>query len=119
MISESTETLELAKRLCVSAVPALNDSKLLLIIVITIILMVLSIIAVILRLAARKVSKVNYWWDDYLAILALVRAPHSKDLHRLTSRQVLAVGLNVITLENGAIAIIPYPRWFATVAKFR
>ena len=38
----------------------------------TIPLMVLASIAVALRLAARRISVAQLWWDDYLLVLALV-----------------------------------------------
>lgn len=39
----------------------------------TISLAVLQTIAVVARLAARKISAANLWWDDYTILLALVR----------------------------------------------
>ena len=35
----------------------------------------LAVIAVVLRFTARKISKANFWWDDWLMIVALVTFP--------------------------------------------
>ena len=73
-LGESIEILYLAKQLCTSAIPSLNDSKSPIIIGVLVTLIVLSITSVILRVVARKISKINLWWDDYLIIMALVKA---------------------------------------------
>lgn len=39
----------------------------------TITLAIVQTIAVGARLAARKLSAANFWWDDYTIVLALVR----------------------------------------------
>ena len=33
----------------------------------------LAITAVVLRFTARRLSRVKYWWDDWLMLIALVR----------------------------------------------
>ena len=38
-----------------------------------IIMLILAFLAVGLRLVARRLSVMNYWWDDLFAVLALVR----------------------------------------------
>lgn len=37
--------------------------------------MVLAVIAVALRFLSRRVAKVKYEWDDWLAVAGLVRSP--------------------------------------------
>jgi hypothetical protein len=40
--------------------------------VLLIIGMVVPVFLIILRLVARKVERVDWWWDDYLAIISSV-----------------------------------------------
>ena len=40
--------------------------------VVTALLLVIATVAVALRLAARRVSSAQFWWDDYTIIVALV-----------------------------------------------
>lgn len=63
---------------------AYNQSRAYEIYIGTITLMVLASIAVTARLAARKISVANYWWDDYLIALALVRTTRLASSARTT-----------------------------------
>ena len=73
MIPLSIETLNFAREVCTSAVPALNDSRAPQVIAVFVIITLLSITSVFLRLISRKISNIKYGWDDYLIIIALVR----------------------------------------------
>jgi hypothetical protein len=39
---------------------------------------IISTFAVILRLLARRQFHIKLWWDDYIAVIALVRLPLSR-----------------------------------------
>ena len=44
----------------------------------TISLILVAAIAVCLRLAARKISAANLWWDDWTLVIALVSLRHPR-----------------------------------------
>ncbi|MCJ1479168.1 hypothetical protein MMC13_007852 [Lambiella insularis] len=70
--SDGQATLTLAKELCTAIVPNLNDTQNALIYGVMGTLIVVATIAVTLRFAARRLSGVGLWWDDYLIVVSLV-----------------------------------------------
>lgn len=65
-------TLHLAQGYCGGVIPSLNDNRKKEIIVILVVMMVASTFAVVLRVAARKVSAAKYGLDDLFILIALV-----------------------------------------------
>lgn len=57
------------------AVPP-DESRVWRVLVGSIVSVVLASIAVTLRMIARKMSGVGYWWDDYTILAALVGVSH-------------------------------------------
>ena len=53
--------------------PDLKQDRSSLALAINISMLVLAFLAVGLRLISRRLSVLNYWWDDLLAIISLVR----------------------------------------------
>ena len=70
-------TLTIARGLCVSAVPRLNDSRQPEVLAAIIVMMVLAIAAVVLRLIARRLSAARLGIDDFLILVALVHSLQS------------------------------------------
>ena len=66
------ESVLTTQRICSSAVPWLNDSRQLYVVVSVSVLVALATVAVILRVVARRITKVKFGIDDWLIGLALV-----------------------------------------------
>ena len=72
MFFDSAATLAAAKALCLDALPSLNDSNQMKLIVTLIVLIIVASSAVVLRVYCRKISRVQLGLDDYLIIISLV-----------------------------------------------
>ena len=66
------ESVSTTQRICGNAVPWLRDSRQLNVVVSVCVLLGLATVAVILRVVARRISKVKFGIDDWLIGLALV-----------------------------------------------
>lgn len=66
------ESVLSTQKICSSAVPWLNDSRELEVVVSITVLLALATAAVILRVFARRISKLEFGIDDWLIGLALV-----------------------------------------------
>ncbi|KAI4136930.1 MAG: hypothetical protein L6R39_007558 [Caloplaca ligustica] len=64
--------IELAQRVCLNAIPSLNDSRETEIVAMVAVMTVVSTIAVILRLLGRRISAAPYGVDDFFIIVALI-----------------------------------------------
>ena len=53
--------------------PDLKENRSSLALAVNVAMLVLAFLAVGLRLVSRKLSVLNYWWDDLFSVLSLVR----------------------------------------------
>ncbi|KAI4258842.1 MAG: hypothetical protein LQ352_001053 [Teloschistes flavicans] len=70
--TDQNRGIEVAQKLCLSALPWLNDDRGAEIVALVGVMMALSTVAVILRLIGRRISAAPYGVDDILIIVALV-----------------------------------------------
>lgn len=70
--ADQNRGIEVAQKLCLSALPSLDDDRGAEIVAIVGVMMALSTIAVILRLIARRISAAPYGADDFLIVVALI-----------------------------------------------
>ena len=66
------EAISSTQRICSDAVPWLNDDRGVVVVVCMTILLALATVAVILRVLARRISRVDFGIDDWLIGVALV-----------------------------------------------
>ena len=69
---EFLDSLPAARKICIQAVPWLNDTRGPKIVAAVATLTTLAIVAVLLRLQARRISKLRFGWDDWLIVFALM-----------------------------------------------
>ncbi|KAL8637267.1 MAG: hypothetical protein Q9228_005448, partial [Teloschistes exilis] len=70
--ADQNRGIEVAQKLCLSALPFLDDDRGAEIVAIVGVMMALSTVAVILRLIARRISAAPYGADDFLIVVALI-----------------------------------------------
>ena len=75
------ESLSSTRRICIQAVPWLNDNRGPEVVAAITIMTVLATIAVIMRYMARRISNLKFGMDDWLIVVALVRTICKNNLH--------------------------------------